>query len=845
MDSMDKSDITVWEGIPLLDILNIIYLGAEDVIPEDQVGTIKLYTCGEIHDIYRLDETKPTLKYADSINVRLDGPIATCGGTHYLEFNLFRGAYKGTVDLSWEPENNDLYVDNQTLESTDKTGKILVVTGRYANAMVANLEVKLLNSAARNVYGSIFSTNTIIQRPHCANVLLLEKPPTGIKIGKDGVITLSKSCVGVPLQSELILDLSLCVDAACSTNKTLSFNPNKLIDVQSVIMDKGTAVLSVRVTWRRTIVLFPCDDARGIDVEEDLALQFDSLKDKIRTSNEITPKIHLPCISRRILLKIIALFSIPVNPSEYDFNAEIAKPAYDLINLIQAAHFFRIKSLMEFACQTLMEKVSTKDPKVIMEEFEAGLTNARSERCHKRDQPATPGDHFRKVLKFSRCILRQRRKETFINKWRLVTVPITSYATKQLVTFERWYSVFDKYLEKGAYLYSIRDLEKLSEVLEFLIEFIIEDIKFADRLQFGAVMWLLGLIREIDDHKNMEIQGLSVTILSYAITRGENTRFLEEAVGEFVMFMSATSVDNNIMGVDALTRIAYALPKCVKLIIKQGALEKAHELLKKPLSLFLKSSCELIRHVANFLAAVCCGDFDFIEVNLALAISEELFQKKLGDNEHKMLACYALQYLTYENSLKIEEAAWEKLIASLIKFSIDFDDTEDITASSQSGVKDTGLAASALGVVGNVARWGYLDQIQTLAVNISLMECLRKMLRSGIKKFCKEACQIISNIAAAQNTPWIQAMYVFQLVEPLCKLLLEDMSMSDVKLEAAWAIFYGIYGDKIGWIDKIDKYPSNEVENKIYVEDILCDESVEGIYGDNIGHIEAMSLLKI
>ncbi|KAL6561413.1 hypothetical protein OROMI_017014 [Orobanche minor] len=35
-------------------------------------------------------------------------------------------------------------------------------------------------------------------------------------------------------------------------------------------------------------------------------------------------------------------------------------------------------------------------------------------------------------------LLRQHRKETFINKLRPVTVLIPSYATEQLVTVERW-----------------------------------------------------------------------------------------------------------------------------------------------------------------------------------------------------------------------------------------------------------------------------------------------------------------------------------------------------------------------------------------------------------------------
>lgn len=48
-----------------------------------------------------------------------------------------------------------------------------------------------------------------------------------------------------------------------------------------------------------------------------------------------------------------------------------------------------------------------------------------------------------------------------------------------------------------------------------------------------------------------------------------------------------------------------------------------------------------------------------------------------------------------------------------------FDGDEDIDASPQSekiSATDTGLAASALGIVGNVARWGNLDQIQVCMI---------------------------------------------------------------------------------------------------------------------------------
>lgn len=48
-------------------------------------------------------------------------------------------------------------------------------------------------------------------------------------------------------------------------------------------------------------------------------------------------------------------------------------------------------------------------------------------------------------------------------------------------------------------------------------------------------------------------------------------------------------------------------------------------------------------------------------------------------------------------------------------------------------------------------------------------------------------------------------MHEAKLIEPLCSLLEKDMYESDVKMEAAWAIFNGVYGDKNR---QIDEYPS-------------------------------------
>lgn len=95
---------------------------------------------------------------------------------------------------------------------------------------------------------------------------------------------------------------------------------------------------------------------------------------------------------------------------------------------------------------------------------------------------------------------------------------------------------------------------------------------------------------------------------------------------------------------------------------------------------------------------------------------------------------------------------------------------------------------SALGVVANIVRWGSLIQIQHLTKDWQLLKCLGKsVLCSEIKKFRKEACQIIANVAVRSE---IQIKDEAGLIERLLKLFEEDED--DVKMEAAWAIYNSI-----------------------------------------------------
>ncbi|KAL6572391.1 hypothetical protein OROMI_013349 [Orobanche minor] len=92
--------------------------------------------------------------------------------------------------------------------------------------------------------------------------------------------------------------------------------------------------------------------------------------------------------------------------------------------------------------------------------------------------------------------------------------------------------------------------------------------------------------------------------------------------------------------------------------------------------------------------------------------------------------------------------------------------------------ESSSVVGSALGVIGNIVRWGNPEQIEL------------NVLCSETKKIQAQGCQIISNIAARGET-LIEIMVKAGLVDPLCTLLEGDQP--DVKMEAAWVILYMFY----------------------------------------------------
>ncbi|KAK1351576.1 hypothetical protein POM88_054263 [Heracleum sosnowskyi] len=235
------------------------------------------------------------------------------------------------------------------------------------------------------------------------------------------------------------------------------------------------------------------------------------------------------------------------------------------------------------------------------------------------------------------------------------------------------------------------------------------------------------------------------------------------------------------LAVLTLTNIVKALPKFVVDILKTGVLECVKRVLLKP------RTAEIVKHIAMFLVAVCrtidlyCFDEE-LKVDLALATLQVL-ELSVSLKHDKEQACNAFQYLTCEMELQIGDLAFRKLIEKLIA----------IIQNPPPG--NCQFPGYALGVLGNIAIWGSSDQIKILALDSTFLESLVMAMKAGSKKIQKEACLIISNIAA-QKEGLIEEMHSARLTGAVCGLLEKNESDedADVKREAVWAIYSCIYG---------------------------------------------------
>ncbi|KAK1377406.1 hypothetical protein POM88_024150 [Heracleum sosnowskyi] len=138
---------------------------------------------------------------------------------------------------------------------------------------------------------------------------------------------------------------------------------------------------------------------------------------------------------------------------------------------------------------------------------------------------------------------------------------------------------------------------------------------------------------------------------------------------------------------------------------------------------FVAMGTTMMNNLAKFIVFICqTSILSDSEVFLCCDIIGNILSMKLGTYVHMMRACYALQYLSYERFAAINE----KAIIILTELSCNRDNT---------------VAVSALGVLGNIARWGTSWQIKIFD-SVPHDEPVSKPM-----KFQWEVCRIISKIA--------------------------------------------------------------------------------------------------
>ncbi|KAK1377399.1 hypothetical protein POM88_024143 [Heracleum sosnowskyi] len=313
--------------------------------------------------------------------------------------------------------------------------------------------------------------------------------------------------------------------------------------------------------------------------------------------------------------------------------------------------------------------------------------------------------------------------------------------------------IFNRYVEE------IMGSSNLLEAIKGLDKIINGDPRLADHLKSDVVERLVKILKESDD---VFIQRSAAYILSRAKFDTCGSVIREKATPVLVDLMSHHSYIIAIPVVITLTRLVCASPDYVRVILDEGAFKAALEI-----SRITNRGHLLLDELAKFMAVVCRGKLLPSQECLALSILDELLQRRWATYLHIERTCFALSYLSYGRHVGIKQETCKMLTR--------------LTTHSENSV-----VGPALGVLGNIARWGTVDQIEILAKDSEFLRCLgTSLLGCKPKKFQMEACQIISKIAAQSRT-FTQDMHSAGLIDSLNGLL--EVDESDLKMEAGCAI---------------------------------------------------------
>lgn len=271
-----------------MELFNIVYLGRDKVEPVKQDGTIKMTFDSCSQYIYKVDKGDPThqlIEYMDYIVVPVKAPAVEFEEFE-MEFDLFDGAFKETFTFDWQPGLGDILHEEKRIRSRDGFGEISVLYGLFGDATVANLQVKLPdNFADADVYGVVAACNSRLDFPDCTSMLFVKKPDNMTKVGDRGLIPLTRSRVGLPLDSKLNVDMSLRINGAVCKSRVKFDAEEKDQSEKFVDFDYlgNKTKIQVTVTWDTDIdsikSLYDCRDEDVVDWEGEENNQLTRLKD--------------------------------------------------------------------------------------------------------------------------------------------------------------------------------------------------------------------------------------------------------------------------------------------------------------------------------------------------------------------------------------------------------------------------------------------------------------------------------------------------------------------------------------------------------------------------------------
>ncbi|KAK1376705.1 hypothetical protein POM88_032898 [Heracleum sosnowskyi] len=206
-------------GISILEVLSVTYFGSSPVNPEDQIGSICMEINNTSYYLYhedKVDKSKPSIRYGDQFPIENVGPICFFEKLK-LKFDLFSREYKDTkLKVAAQSPEYGNWLAKPSVKSIDGYSHISVVLGCFPNATVANLKVVLQHDipphAKSNVHGFVIATNNKFDHPSYTSYLFSQNSVSTIQVGHNGVLPLSKSCLGVPLNSMLNVEISLFCD---------------------------------------------------------------------------------------------------------------------------------------------------------------------------------------------------------------------------------------------------------------------------------------------------------------------------------------------------------------------------------------------------------------------------------------------------------------------------------------------------------------------------------------------------------------------------------------------------------------------------------------------------------